>query len=67
MHYKTSNMTPLSPGLKLHSDSKFDYYKIPVDSGVRMVEGATSTACRKYGLEAACVGPSGCSLNDETK
>ena len=60
-------MTPLSPGLKLHSDSKFDYYKVPVDSGVRMVEGATVTACRKVGMEAACRGPSGCKWNDETK
>ena len=60
-------MTPLSPGLKLHSDSQFEYLKIPVDSGVTMVEGATSSACRKVGLEAACQGPRGCKYNDETK
>jgi len=61
-------MTPLFPGVfKLHSDSQFEYYKVAVDSGVRMLEGATVTACRKYGLEAACTGFSGCVYNDESK
>ena len=59
----------LSPGvpIKLHSDSTFDYYKVAVESGVRMVEGATTTVCRNIGMEATCPGPSGCGYNDESK
>ena len=62
-------MTSLSPGSirLLHSDSKFRYFKVAVDSGVTMVKGATSTACKKAGMEAACMGPRGCRYNDESK
>ena len=62
-------MPVLSPGasIKLHSDSTFDYYKVKVDCGVTMVKGASPTACRAVGMEAACPGPSGCSANDESK
>ena len=65
---KPTNMTQMFPGVfKLHSDSGFAYYKIAVDSGVRMVEGATSTACRKMGMESSCLGPRGCRYNDESR
>ena len=59
----------MSPGgsVKLHSDSTFDYYKVKFDSGVTMLTGATTAACRKVGMEAACPGPSGCNVNDESK
>ena len=62
-------MTTFSPGgsTKLHSDSTFDYYKVEVESGVTMVEGATVTACEKAGMTAACYGKSGCRWNDESK
>ena len=57
----------LGVSIKLYSDSTFDYYKVQVDAGVTMVEGATVTACRKVGMEAACDGASGCRFNDESK
>ena len=57
----------LSAGVsKLHSDSTFNYYKVAVDAGVKMMEDAIATACRKGGMEAVCPGPSGCHFNDET-
>ena len=43
-------------GSKLYSDSKFDYYKVRVAPGERMGGGATTPACRKYGLQAVCYG-----------
>ena len=52
---------------KLHSDSTFDYYKVAVDAGVKMMEAAIATACRKGGMEAVCPGPIGCHFNDETR
>ena len=62
-------MPVLSPGrsIKLHSDSTFDYYKVEVEAGVKMVEGATSIACERLAMRAVCVGPSGCRWNDESK
>ena len=62
-------MPVLSPGrsTKLHSDSTFDYFKVKVEAGVRMVEGATTTVCEKIGMSAVCQGPSGCNYNDESK
>ena len=65
-HYHIPVLSPGVP-IKLHSDSTFDHYKVPVDSGVTMVSGATIIACRKVGMEAACLGPSGCKYNDESK
>ena len=57
-------MPVLCPGAstKLHSDSTFDYYKVAVASGVRMVE-ATTVTCRHNGMQAACKGPTGCNAN----
>jgi hypothetical protein len=64
----STNMISLSLGVsKLHCDSQFDYFKVVVEPGVRMVEGATVTACTKEGMEAACKGPRGCTYNDESK
>ena len=57
----------LSPGgSKLYSDANFDYFKIPVEDGVTMVEGATATACREFGFQAVCNAQSGCGWNDES-
>ena len=53
--------------IKLHSDLTFEYYKVPFDSGIRMLEGATTAACRKLGMEAVCRGQSGCRWIDESK
>ena len=58
---------PPGRSIKLHSDSTFDYYKVEVEAGVKMVEGATSTVCQNVGMKAACMGPSGCRYTDESK
>ena len=59
-------MNVLFPGVYLYFERSVMYWKIKVGAGVTMEEGATASACRRYGWEAVCPGPSGCTYNDES-
>ena len=48
----------------LYSDGDYEYYKVPVKEGVRMVEGAVSDTCQEAGLRAVCPGPGECRYTD---
>ena len=57
----------------LYTDSQFEYYKITVAKGTRMVEGKVAETCEKagHGLKAVCVADKAhdikCNFNDKTK
>ena len=49
----------------LYEADNFHYYKIPVAFGTTMKNGEVSRACSTVGMEAVCVGPSGCKYNSD--
>ena len=51
----------------LHSDQGYDYYKVPVADGLRLVEGQVSKTCAEAGLMAVCSGDASCRYTDTAK
>ena len=49
----------------LHSGGSYEYYKVPIKNGTRLVEGAVPDTCDGAELRAVCNGPSGCKWNSE--
>ena len=49
----------------LYEADNFHYYKIPVAFGTTMKNGEVSRACHSFGMEAVCMGPSGCKYNSD--
>merc|ERR1712055_1210412 len=52
----------------LLSDAGYEYYKVPVKHGERLVEGKVPETCEAAGLKAVCTGPDdGCKFTDTSK
>jgi len=45
----------------LYSDSDYDYYKVSVHNGSRLLAATIVSTCQAVGMEAVCPGPSSCS------
>jgi len=45
----------------------YEYYKVPVRHGERLVEGKVAETCEAVGLQAVCYGPVGCQFTDTSK
>ena len=44
----------------LYTDSQFEYYKVKVAKGTRMISGAVTKTCRAACMEAVCTAGGGC-------
>ena len=52
----------------LYSGDGYEYYKVPVTHGERLVEGKVAETCEAAGLKAVCTGPDdGCQFTDTSK
>ena len=62
----TTTTTTSSPYELLYSADGYEYYKVPVKSGERLVEGKVAETCRaaEQGLEAVCSGNTDCKYTD---
>jgi len=58
---KTTTINP--DNIFLHADLLFDYYKVKIAHGTRMVAGTVRTFCELAGMKAVCTAGPGCSLN----
>ena len=57
----TTTTTTTNPNqILLHSDHLFDYYKVKIAPGTRMVQGSVRTTCESAGMKAVCSGPGFC-------
>ena len=66
MKYNTNTLYVCFPVNKtlLYTEEGYNYYKVPVADGQRLVEGKVPETCAKAGLRALCSGPEGCSWDD---
>ena len=44
----------------LYANGGYDYYRVPILSGTRLLEGVVADTCKAAGMEAVCAGPSSC-------
>ena len=51
----------------LYTDSQYEYYKVTVAAGTRMISGKVPETCDAAGLRAVCPGSTDCSYNDQSK
>ena len=51
----------------LYTEEGYNYYKVPVADGQRLVEGKVPETCAKAGLRAVCSGPVSCRYTDTSK
>ena len=58
---KTTTINP--DNIFLHADLLFDYYKVKIAHGTRMVAGTVRIFCELAGMKAVCTAGPGCSLN----
>ena len=64
---RLSQSIPIFLGLEivtLYSDSSFEYYKVQVPPGTRLIEGSVSQTCESVGLKAVCSGHENCVYTD---
>ena len=51
----------------LYTDSQYEYYKVTVAKGTRMIKGKVPETCEAAGLRAVCPGSTSCQFTDQTK
>jgi len=64
---KTTSMstTTVSPGAKLllHTNGDYNYYRVPVTNGVKLLATNVVSTCQTAGMQAMCHGGNGCGYN----
>ena len=54
----TTTTTTLPPGSQMmHKDNQYEYYKVTVAQGTRMIEGKVNETCTSAGMKPVCHGP----------
>ena len=41
----------------MHRDNQYEYYKVTVAQGTKMIQGKVYETCKPWGMKAVCNGP----------
>ena len=58
--FHLSSYNLFSAKVLLISSDDYNYYKVPVVSGTRLLEGVVPDTCREAGMDAVCPGDASC-------
>ena len=60
--FQLSSYISFSAKVLLFGSDDYNYYKVPVASGTRLIEGVVADTCKEAGLDAVCAGDASCSF-----
>merc|ERR1711976_98594 len=69
--FKTTNTTSFPSSSetqsfqKLYNDTEYEYFKVSVLNGTKLLKGAVSDTCKQVDMKAVCSGPTECKHTDE--